>query len=342
MFICFDTETDNLPEKVNKNLNFKNVKLQQLAFIVFNNKFEQLYSFSSYVNYTNDIDKETFKPNVINKITYEQLQSGKTLTDVLDIFYFYLKKCNMIIAHNILFDYNVILTEALNINNKQLARYMRNIYKFDTMKMGGSQGLNLVNRYMPKLEEIYQAVNIITKNNIKYNGGNHISSESANDSTNNNISSSTDSSLSNGSSDNVSISNDTNINNDNNQNELQNNNGHILSSSHEFNEILDNNKTKHEALDDTYHCLECFKYMYYNMDNNIFKFNLHKPNYKTYKQIVNTNIKLCIWCLKIFTTGSKCNDSIYYFSLYLIFRHYNNLTIGSFLRKSNIKLHHNI
>ena len=170
MFMCFDTETDKLPIKNKKNgfinYDFNNVNLEQISYILFDyndlNKITKIYN--SYVNYFNDNLEENFKENEITHITKEQIKNGKLINQVLDDFYNDIKNIDMIIAHNAQFDIQLMKSLSIRYKKFRLLNKLKNINVFDTMKYGGSIGLNLIHKPFIKLEDLYEYI-LNDKNN---------------------------------------------------------------------------------------------------------------------------------------------------------------------------------
>lgn len=173
MFMCFDTETDKLPINKKNNNNkyykdFSKVNLQQISYILFSsvdlNKIIKIYS--SYVNYLNPIELLEFKENEITHITLEQLQKGKSVKEVLDEFYDDLCKVNIIIAHNAVFDVSLMKSLALRNKHYKLFNLLKHIFVFDTMIIGGSLGLNIIEKSYIKLEDLYKEIIEFNNDNI--------------------------------------------------------------------------------------------------------------------------------------------------------------------------------
>lgn len=171
--MCFDTETDKLPIKNKKdgfvNYDFNNVNLEQISYILFDyndlNKITKIYN--SYVNYFNEELEKNFNENQITHITKEQIQNGKLINQVLDDFYNDVKDIDMIIAHNAQFDVQLMKSLSIRYKKFKLLQKLKNINIFDTMKYGGSLGLNLINKPFIKLEDLYGIV--LRNNNINNN-----------------------------------------------------------------------------------------------------------------------------------------------------------------------------
>lgn len=164
MFMCFDTETDKLPKKIKNNgyinFDFNEVNLEQISYILFDytdiNKIIKTYN--SYVNYLNEDLEKNFQENPITHITLEQIKNGKNIINVLDDFYNDIKNIDIIIAHNAQFDITLMKNLAVRYKKYKLLQKLKNINIFDTMKYGGSIGLNLINKPYIKLEDLYKIV----------------------------------------------------------------------------------------------------------------------------------------------------------------------------------------
>lgn len=155
-YLVFDTETNGLPIRKDKNEDFTNVYLYQLAYY----KYEKNLNLKSKINLFVDLDDYknfVFIPK--NNITKETLQNkGKKIKKILDFLNGMLNDVCLLIAHNLTFDINVLLTEAKRNNNMELYDKLLTIPKFDTMRYAGSLGLKLINRPFPSQEDVYNLI----------------------------------------------------------------------------------------------------------------------------------------------------------------------------------------
>ena len=67
---------------------------------------------------------------------------GQNIKDVFTQLYEDIKNCNILISHNINFDYNVLFSECIRYNNQELILKLNNIEKYCTM-LEGQKKLNL-------------------------------------------------------------------------------------------------------------------------------------------------------------------------------------------------------
>lgn len=169
-YLCFDTETSGLPVGKYNTRSYTNVYLYQLAYKLYDNKYNCIKTFSSYIKNHSECTNDNFIINKINGITESQLHSGKSIIEVLDEFEKDIMMSKLLIAHNIEFDYNVIITESQRLNKLELIRLINSIPKFDTMIISGKWGINCINKIMPKLSELYYRVLKTTDKDINLNG----------------------------------------------------------------------------------------------------------------------------------------------------------------------------
>jgi len=81
------------------------------------------------------------------------MKNGKTIEEVIEILYSDLENVDIIVAHNIGFDINVILAECHRVGNKGIIRKISDIPKYCTMENGK---LFMKSSKRPKLVELYQ------------------------------------------------------------------------------------------------------------------------------------------------------------------------------------------
>lgn len=128
LIMVFDTETTGLPER---NASIKEHDkwpyITQLSFIVYNiytNRIEKFYN--NYVKLHDNvfIDNEAEK---ITGITKDYLnEKGVNIKIVINDFNNILKRCNLIIGHNLSFDKRLIMVECFRNNIKQYFTYFHN------------------------------------------------------------------------------------------------------------------------------------------------------------------------------------------------------------------------
>lgn len=159
LIMVFDTETTGLPEKKASIKDYdKWPYITQLSFIIYNlytNKVEKFYN--NYIKLREDINIDT-RAEEITGITKEYLKdNGVNINIVLLDFNNYLKKCSLIVGHNISFDKRLIMVECFRngINNNFVKFYGKNniVKKREYCTMQKSR--NILNKYF-KLVNLYE------------------------------------------------------------------------------------------------------------------------------------------------------------------------------------------
>lgn len=152
-YLVFDTETNGLPRGKKYNFDFSDVYLYQLAYY----KYDESFNLYSKINLYVDLeDYNNFKYIEKNKITIDDLKTkGKKIKNILKFLNNILNDVSLLIAHNLDFDINVLLTESKRNNNYELYDKLLTIPKFDTMRVAGCFGLNLINKPFPSQEAVY-------------------------------------------------------------------------------------------------------------------------------------------------------------------------------------------
>ena len=158
--IVIDTETTGLPKT--KGFNdyydpkylqyYESSRLIEIGYIIFSNKGEKIKSNSFLIKPNKFLIKNTF----IHGITHKDANNkGIELNEGLNILNKDLTNINIIVAHNILFDINIILSEAYRCNNNTLIDNIRSKKLECSMKLG-KDVLNL-SRF-PKLVVLYKTL----------------------------------------------------------------------------------------------------------------------------------------------------------------------------------------
>jgi DNA polymerase III epsilon subunit-like protein len=130
MYLFFDTETTGLPDDFNSLSSYSNVRLVQVAYIVYNNYGGKIYE-RNYI-----IKPEGFEipenSTKIHKISNSlALIAGKSLNKVLIDLNDKINRCSFIVGHNLNFDYNVLLSE---LNRANITTKIHSRIKICTMK----------------------------------------------------------------------------------------------------------------------------------------------------------------------------------------------------------------
>jgi len=153
MYIFFDTETNGLPKNWKGSLTDVNnwPRVIQLAFIVTDENFNETFRFCELIKPNNwIIPNEKFW--IDNGYSTEiNLEKGIDMFDALDIFIYYLNKCEYMFAHNMKFDYPILICEMIRYNIKA----SKKLNKICTME-GSTSFCNLPRNKWPKLEELHE------------------------------------------------------------------------------------------------------------------------------------------------------------------------------------------
>jgi len=158
--IFIDVETSGLPSfrgfnnyhHPSKLFYYKDARMIELAYIIYdcNNKLvKKVEKLIKPVDYT--IENSQF-----HGITTEMaLEKGEDISTVLDQFYKDLDNVDTIIAHNINFDKNIILSECYRQKKKNLIKHFESIERICTMDLGKTY---MNSRKYPKLTELYEHI----------------------------------------------------------------------------------------------------------------------------------------------------------------------------------------
>jgi len=159
MIAVIDTETSGLPitQGFNKYhhpslINYYNSsRVIEIAYKIYNNEGNVVKQFNSL------IIPDGFEINntEIHGITYEEAKSkGICINEALSTMHSDFENVEKIVAHNIYFDLNIILSECYRYGNEKLIDYFKNKpLLICTMKMGKDL---MKTKKSPKLIELYE------------------------------------------------------------------------------------------------------------------------------------------------------------------------------------------
>lgn len=140
--LVFDTETTNLLKK-----DLSDIYILQLSWIIFDSE--------TYKQEENDYILKVpvkIKNTEIHGITKEISDNGYDIGEIIDIFLEDVKKCDVLVGHNLQFDLNMVEIELNRLGLEDAIDMMYSKKYFDTMREGK---LYLKERKFPKLQELY-------------------------------------------------------------------------------------------------------------------------------------------------------------------------------------------
>jgi DNA polymerase-3 subunit alpha len=156
--IVFDTETNGLPVRrdgfgsyYHPSLlhYYEGSRLVQLGYIVLDKDNNEIKRYSAIVKPNNF----RIENSEIHGITHDIAENtGLELVDVLEKFREDFKGCDTLVAHNIKFDYNIILSEMYRVNIDYMIREFENKRLYCTMNEG--KKLYRLGKF-PKLTELF-------------------------------------------------------------------------------------------------------------------------------------------------------------------------------------------
>jgi DNA polymerase III epsilon subunit-like protein len=157
-YLVLDTETTGIP--ITKGFNkyyapseikyYNCSRLIELAYIIYDKDDNIIKEFSSLVK----PDNFQITNSHIHGISQEDaLTNGKLLIDVMNEFNTDLDSVDILVAHNMLFDNNILLSESYRMNNLELVNKINSKRKDCTMLIG-QQVMRLYK--FPKLVELYR------------------------------------------------------------------------------------------------------------------------------------------------------------------------------------------
>jgi len=148
--LIFDTETTGLPKTVynwKNSEDFDTARLVSISWII-DNPYKQVYHIIQPENFR--ITKESID---IHGITEERAKTfGISFNDMIKEFYDDLKNVNKLVAHNIEFDFNIMLNE-LNIRN--MNHIITEFLKKDLYCTKQQAKIKLNLEKSPRLSELY-------------------------------------------------------------------------------------------------------------------------------------------------------------------------------------------
>jgi DNA polymerase III epsilon subunit-like protein len=174
-FVCvFDFETTGIPRRSKTHKNgyyppeeltaYDTSRAVSLAWVLYDG-FNKIYKKSNFIIIP---DNFVSSPGAlkVHGITDEYAKhNGVEIQNVLNEFYYDLKECNTLVAYNVYFDYNILLSECYRYNNRELSKLVTQMNKNRdvkcAMKMSSDHLKNDPNfkprsKYMPSLQDSYR------------------------------------------------------------------------------------------------------------------------------------------------------------------------------------------
>jgi len=161
MYIIFDTETTGLIPKDSSNTyyhykntsKYVNTRMIQISYEILDTTLQVIISRNFYINETETVSNSDF-----HNITKDLLEKkGIKMNQFCDIFTEDLNICSKIIAHNLQFDYYILMSELYRFGFTDI------INKVNTMKlccsMNKTKHFVCHNKKYPKLLELYNYAN---------------------------------------------------------------------------------------------------------------------------------------------------------------------------------------
>lgn len=158
MIFVFDTETTGLPQDCamfsfpdpSQSELYKNARLVEIACVLYDEKLGQVHQmYSSLVK----PDEFRIQNDHIHGITHRTAcKYGHSIHDVLENVYSMIQKANIIVAHNLIFDFHILLAESIKNNHDRLADAITNKRRVCTMRAG--RKILHLSRF-PKLQDLH-------------------------------------------------------------------------------------------------------------------------------------------------------------------------------------------
>lgn len=161
MYIIFDTETTGLILKDGSNnyysykhtKKYENTRMIQISYEILDKNLNIITAKNFYINEVSIINNSMF-----HKITVDMLQKeGIKMNTFAEIFKEDLKKCSTIIAHNLQFDYCILMSEFYRFGFNDIIDKINSMKLLCSMKK--TKHFVCKNCKYPKLLELYNYAN---------------------------------------------------------------------------------------------------------------------------------------------------------------------------------------
>jgi DNA polymerase III epsilon subunit-like protein len=157
--LFIDTETTGLPETIGFDKYYDPVetkyydksRLLELAYIICNEKQEIIKKKEFIITPDNFLVSNSHFHGITDEIIADK---GQNICDVFDEFEKDLQEVDLIVAHNMLFDMNIVASECCRYSKVNLLKILQTKLRYNcTMKIGRKK-FNL--KKSPKLVELYE------------------------------------------------------------------------------------------------------------------------------------------------------------------------------------------
>ena len=161
MYIIFDTETTGLIPKDSSNnyyhytntSKYNNARMIQISYEILDTTLNVIATRSFYINEVDTVSNSQF-----HNITKDLLEKeGISMTQFCDIFTEDLNTCSRIIAHNLQFDYFILMSELYRFGFTDIINKINLLKLICSMKK--TRHFVCPNKKYPKLLELYNYAN---------------------------------------------------------------------------------------------------------------------------------------------------------------------------------------
>ena len=142
--LIFDLETTGLPNQLGFNMyyephqikHYDSSRVIELGYMICSKEGEIIKKKSYLIKHDEDIEITNSFIHNITKEMIDKDEDSKNINEALDIFLNDLENVDTIIAHNINFDYNILLSECYRLNKDKLIQSLKSKKRECTMQMG--------------------------------------------------------------------------------------------------------------------------------------------------------------------------------------------------------------
>lgn len=160
--IIFDTETTGIPQRKGFNnyfhprelVRYNSSRIVQIAYIILDKNNNEIKKYSAIIKPDNFFIENSH----IHNISQDKAESeGIDFKDMISIFYNDLKNCDTIVAHNLSFDINILLSECYRYGFETIVDEINLKKQYCTMLKAKEILLEKDSKY-PRLIELYNYI----------------------------------------------------------------------------------------------------------------------------------------------------------------------------------------